>query len=52
MNNIRQKMSLSEANIFAHGLVGNSGTERRLFAVRIGSFSCLGRAEWHLKKSG
>ena len=52
MNNIKQTMSLSVANIFAHGLVGNGGAARSSRAFQIGSFFCLGRAEWHLKKSG
>lgn len=52
MNNINQTKSLSVVNIFAPAPVGNGGTERRLFAVRVGSFSCLGRAVWHLKRSG
>lgn len=51
MNNNEQIMSLSVANIFAPAPVGNGGTERRLFAVRVGSFSCLGRVVWHLKRS-
>nr|DAP62511.1 MAG TPA: hypothetical protein [Caudoviricetes sp.] len=52
MRNFKRTKSLSMANIFAPELVGNGGTERRLSAVRVGSFSCLGRAAWHLKRSG
>lgn len=51
MNNIKQIMSLSVANIFAQGLVGNGGATRSSRAFQIGSFFCLGRAKWHLKKS-
>ena len=52
MNNNEQIMSLSVANIFAPELVGNGGAARSSRAFQIGSFFCLGRAEWHLKKSG
>lgn len=51
MRNFKHTKSLSVANIFAPAPVGNGGTERRLSAVRVGSFSCLGRAVWHLKRS-
>lgn len=51
MRNFKRTKSLSVANIFAPAPVRNGGTERRLFAVWVGSFFCLGRAVWHLKRS-
>lgn len=51
MNNGIRKMSLSEATIFAQGLVGDGGTAHSFRVFQVSSFSCLGRAAWHLKKS-
>ena len=51
MNNGNRKMSLSEATIFAHGLVGDGETAQGSRVFQVSSFSCLGMAAWHLKKS-
>lgn len=52
MNNINQTMSLSVANGFAHGLVGDGGAAQLSRVFQVGSFFCLGRGVWRLKKSG